>query len=195
MAKKSKLKKVEEEKPFKIMNATIVDDFCNYGFEIKSGVGIGDKHNVKGNGIIEQDMKDAFEKLNVHLAAIDDVFKHSEIDIDNIDKFHNHELTGDYQVTGFKISALGENEAIVLVGHKHVSCSGERMDIQTPKIPMDSLSSYQWYNELKDASDKARLEVELYKGGKCTKVVESDEEDPKQLNIGHEMDMESAQVK
>ncbi|MES2395636.1 MAG: hypothetical protein V4549_06520 [Bacteroidota bacterium] len=194
MSKKNKLKKVLDEKPFKIMSASIVDDFCNYAFEIKSGVGIGDRHTVKGNGIVDQDMKDAFERLNVHLAAIDDVFKHSGIEVSNIDKLRPHVLTGDYEVTGFKIFALGENEAIVLIGHKHVSCSGERMDLQTPKIPLDNLSSYQWYNELKEAADEARLEVELYKGGKCTKVEESDEEDPKQLNIGHEMDMESAKL-
>lgn len=165
MSKKNKKQKEKDEKIFDITSAVLKDDLCDYSFLIKNGVGKGDLHKVTGTGIVDQDLKDAFENLNVHLAAIDDVFKHSGIDIDNIDKFHNHALTGDYQVTGFKIKSLGENEAIILIGHKHVSVSGERMDLQTPRIPLDNLSSYQWYNELKEAADQARKEVELYKGG------------------------------
>lgn len=39
-------------KEFVIKEASIKDDFCNYTFEVASGVGIGDTHNVKGKGII-----------------------------------------------------------------------------------------------------------------------------------------------
>lgn len=56
------------------------------------------------------------------------------------------------------------------------------MSIETPKIPIDAASHYKWYNELKEASDKARLEVELYKGGKFT-LPEKHVPDPNQMSI------------
>lgn len=163
------------ERDFEIKEATIKDDFCNYGYEITGGIGIGDTHNVKGSGIIDDDMRDAFAIFNVHLAVLDDVFKHSGIEITDIDTMHGHELTQLFHVTGFKIKGGKENECIVLIGTKYVSSAGGRFDLESPKIPLDNLSSYKWYNELKMTADRARDEVALYKEGKYT-VVELEEE-------------------
>lgn len=176
---------------FIINEAAIKDDFCNYTYEIIDGVGVGDKHKVNGSGIIEDDMRDAFRKLNVHLAAIDDVFKLSGIEIGDIDKFHNHELTGHYHVTGFKIKGGLENESIILIGSKFVGTAGGRIELATPKIPLDNMSSYKWCDELKAAADCAREEVALYKEGKYTTVDDSDESEkpnPNQLTIGDEIE-------
>lgn len=190
MAKKNKKdEEVIVQKEFIITGASINDEFCNYEFEIKNGVGIGDVHKVKGSGIVDEDLTRAFAVLNVHLASIDDVFKHSNIDVENIDKFHGHELTADFNVTGFKVKENDENETIILIGTKRVSSAGERMAISTPKILLDSLSSYRWYNELKLAADEVRREVELYKGGKCTPVEKKEETDPAQLTIVDELNL------
>lgn len=186
-------KETENENPFEIRNAAIKDEFCNYSFEIKSGVGLGDTHGVKGSGIIDDDMITVFEKFNAHLACIDDMFKHNGVEVENIDSMHNNELTGLYVVTGFKVKGNDENEAIILVGTKHISCSGDRINIETPRIPLDDLSSYKWYNELRDILYEARAEVLLYKNGKCTIPAEPEKEDPKQLKItegGHDIDIE-----
>jgi hypothetical protein len=178
----------QEEKIFTIKEASLKDDFCNYKFEILRGVGSGDTHSVNGSGIIEDDMRDAFARLNVHLAAIDDVFKLSGIELENIDNYHNHELTSRYNVTGFKIKGGTENESIILIGSKYVGTAGGRIELATPRIPLDNLSSYQWYNELKEAADNAREEVALYKEGKYTAVEEDDEKpNPRQLTIGDEI--------
>ena len=168
-------------KPFVIKEASIKDDFCNYTFEVTSGVGLGDSHTVKGKGIIKEDMRSAFAKLNVHLAMVDDIFKHSGIEFDDIDTMHGDELATLYNVTGFKIKGGDENESIVLIGNKFVSSAGGRIELETPRILIESSSSYKWWNELKAASDKARLEVELYKNGKYIPVEEDDEENPKKL--------------
>lgn len=173
----------EEVKEFEIMSAAIKDDFCNYEFKVNIGTGIGDVHKVSGKGVIDQDMTDAFRKFNVHLAAIDDVFSHSGIEVENIDLFHSHELTQRYNVTGFKVKGTKDNESVILIGTKYVNSSGERMDLEAPKIPLDDLSSYKWYNELRDALNVARTEVELYKNGKCTPVEVADKEDSNQLKI------------
>jgi hypothetical protein len=172
------------EKSFTIKEASIKDDYCNYTFEITKGVGAGDTHSVKGSGIIEEDMRDAFRAFNVHLAAIDDVFKLSGIEIEDIEKFHNHELTANYHVNAFKIKGGSENESIILIGSKFVGTAGGRIELATPKIPLDNMSSYQWYNELKAAADKAREEVALYKEGKYTTAEEEEEPNPRQLTIG-----------
>jgi hypothetical protein len=82
----------KEDSTISITGAEIKDDFCHYSYEIISGKPAGFTHNVKGTGIIDDDMRTAFSKLNVHLAVIDDVFKHSDITIGDIDKMHNDDL-------------------------------------------------------------------------------------------------------
>lgn len=179
---------IKEEITYIIKEASLKDDFCNYKYEITEGVGIGDDHTVKGTGIIKDDMRHAFGNLIVHLAVIDDVFKHSGIEIDDIEKFHTHDLTALYHVTGIKIKGSRENETVILIGSKHVSSAGGRIDIATPKVAMDNFSSYKWYNELKAAVDEVRREVALYKEGKYTPVeVEEEGENPRQLKLGEDV--------
>lgn len=173
----------EIKPPYIITEASINDDFCDYTFEINEGIGLGDTHKVKGSGIIKDDMRKAFSKFNVHLACIDDVFKHSDIEVNDIDNLHTDELTGHYHVTGFKIKGSKENESIILKGLKYVSSAGGRITIESPKISLDKLSSYKWYNELKTASDNAREEVKLYKEGKYEPVEEEVKPNPKQMSI------------
>lgn len=175
-----------QKRPFEITMAAIKDDFCNYSYEIVDGIGIGDSHAVKGSGLIDDDMRNALSVFNVHLAVIDDVFKHSDVQFEDIDKMHGEELTGLYHVTGFKIKGSKDNESIVLVGNKYVSQAGGRLELETPKIPLDNLSSYTWFEQLKIAADKARLEVALYKEGKYTAVEVVEEADLKQTSITFE---------
>lgn len=190
------------QRSFKIVEASIKDDFCNYTYEVTKGVGLGDKHKVDGKGIVMDDMLTAFASFNVHLACIDDVFLHSKTEFDDIDTMNNHEFTFLYLVTGFKILGGEDNESIILSGNKYVSSAGGRIEIKSPKIPLDNLSSYKWYNELKTAANKARREVEEYKEGKYEAVLEDPEEEKKssyQLTIGESDetlvdDFESAKI-
>jgi len=123
-----------------IRGATIKDDLCNYDYEIVKGRSRGFTHGVKGKGIVDDDMKNAFAKLNVHLAVVDDIFKHSGVEITDIDAMHNDELATLYEVSGFKIKGGDENEAIILIGNKYIS-GGSRMALESPKITLDELSS------------------------------------------------------
>lgn len=171
---------------YTINSATIKDGICNYSFDVVKGVGLGDVIAVKGTHIVKDSMRDSFVKFNVHMALYDDVFKHNKIEIEDIDKFHNHELTTLYHVTGIQIVGEEDNESIILIGNKYVS-SGGRIEIKTPKIALDNLSSYKWYNELKAASDDAREEVALYKEGNYELPDQEEEEKekkkPRQLKI------------
>jgi hypothetical protein len=190
----------KEDSTISITGAEIKDDFCHYSYEIISGKPAGFTHNVKGTGIIDDDMRTAFSKLNVHLAVIDDVFKHSDITIGDIDKMHNDDLALLYMVSGFKIKGGEENMSVVLLGTKYLS-AGSRMKLESPKIPIDSLSSYQWHNELRAIVDNCCAEVEAYHNGKYTPV-KKDEEDEglEQIKMSfngsdeHAEDFESAEV-
>lgn len=158
-----------QESKISITGAEIKDDFCHYSYEIISGKPTGFTHSVKGKGIIDNDMKNAFSKLNVHLAVIDDVYKHSDVQIGDIDSMHSDDLALLFTVTGFKVKGGEENQSVILIGNKYLS-AGSRMKLESPKIPIDNLSSYKWYNELKSAIDKCRQEVEAYHNGKYTPV-------------------------
>lgn len=160
-----------------IMEAAIKDDFCNYKYEFVGGHFDGFVPNVNGKGIIDEDLRNAFLKLNVHLAVADDIFKHSDVAIKSISSMHKHELAQLYFVTGFKMKGGEDNECIVLIGTKFLS-TGSRMSLESPKIPIDPSSSYKWYNELKQAADDCRHEVMAYHEGKFTNVEKDEEEEP-----------------
>lgn len=182
----------KEKKDYVIKEASIHDDFCHYRALIVKGVGEGrTMSSINQSNIVKPSLRKAFSILNVHLACIDDVFKNNSIEIDDIDKFHNHELTDIYRVTGFKVKGGEENESLILIGSKHVSAAGSRIDIISPRIPLDNLSSYKWYNELKDAFAQARIEVESYHEG-YYELIEVETEDVKtpvvQMTIGDAID-------
>lgn len=77
--KKNEKKKEAEVKPLVFIMGTMRDGVLDYNYEIKAGIGVGHIHKVRGKGIFDDDLSMAFSKLNVHLAAIDDVFKHADI--------------------------------------------------------------------------------------------------------------------
>lgn len=175
-----------EQRDYVITEATIKDGFCNYSYEKTRGIGIGDIHKVNGKaGTVHDDMYNAFAEFNVHMAILDDVFKHSGVEFESLEEVKNHELTGLYIVSGFKIKGSEDNKSIILTGSKYIS-SGGRIELEIPKISIDSLSSYKWFNELKEAADNALEEVALYAEGKMIPVKEDDpEEKPsaKQMSI------------
>lgn len=164
------------KRPYKIIQAVIKDDFCNYTYEMIEGKGPYDKHKVEGKGLIKDDMRDVFNKFRVHMAAIYGIFKLQGIEITDIDQHYQDDITHEFHVDGFKIVGSEDNESIILTGSKYIAELGSRMGIETPKIEITSLSGYKWYNELKALGDKAREEVALYKEGKYT-VIETEEED------------------
>jgi hypothetical protein len=165
----------ETNRSYKITSASIKDDFCNYRCEITRGVGLNDGHDVDGKGLVLDDLKDAFVKFRVHMAYVDGVFRYRGLVVKDIDAYHDDEFVSHYVVTGFKIYGSGDNEAIVLMGNKYCPGFSERMKVTTPRIGMDNLSGYNWYNEIKAAADVAREKVALYKEGNC--IVVKDEED------------------
>jgi hypothetical protein len=168
------------KRPFKITEAAIKDDFCSYKYEMTEGKGPYDIHKVDGKGIIEDDMSDVFRKFRVHMAAVYGVFKLQGIEVTDIDQHHLDDITAEFHVDGFKIRGSDEMESIILIGSKHIGDLGGRMALETPKIDISDLSSYKWYNELKELANKAREEVALYKGGKYTiPEIEEEEEEKK----------------
>lgn len=181
------------ERNFSIIEASIVDEICNYSYEVTGGIGIGDKHGVKGSGIVKESLIQAFTDLNVHAACIDEVFKHSKIEIGDINSMRTDELTSIFRVTGFKIKSSKGYETVKLLFMKYVSSGGGWEEIKGTEITLDNLSSYKWWNELKTAVDNAREEVSLYKEGNYTPVEVEEEVDDK--NQGSLFDKTNADEK
>lgn len=171
------------ERQYVINTAHLKDIYCHYSFKVIDGIETGGEHSVKIDNEVTDDLIKAFNQLNVHLAFIDDVFKHAGIEVVDLDRYHGDPLTMLYSVSGFKITGDEGDETVVLSGSKYVSLGG-RINIQTPKITLDENSSYKWYNEMRDAIATARREVSLYREGKF--IAHKDEEDkpnPKQMKI------------
>ena len=167
--------------------ATLTDEFCNYTYEIKSGVGVGNKHKVTGKAIVHHDLTNAMMVLNRHMACIDGSYKLAGVEFTNIDQLENDLLTANYDVNGFFSKGSEDSLAVILTGTKTVAPIGQ-MEIKTPKVDISQMSSYQWHNELREAIDEVKKEVRLYHEGKC--VVETEEIDPAQHEI--EFDLDSA---
>lgn len=156
-----------------ITAAAIKDGFCNYTYLVRQGIGVGNVHNVKGKGLATKDLLDAMSKLNVHMACVDGAFKHADIDVHDTSLFHGHEITTEYAVSGVRMSGSEEEAAVKLIGTKRaVGVAGE-MEIKTPKIHMDALSSYHHAASLSWSVDTVLKEVLLYHEGKYTSVMES----------------------
>ena len=158
------------QKPYEITSASVKEQKCNYGYEIKTGPTAGDKIPTrKGEAIIHEDMQNAFNALKVHLAIADDAFKHVFKELPELKILQSHEITQGFTVYGFKVSGNDEDEGYMLVGEKWVTLG--IMGVDTPKI--SSGSNYKYWDDLKESIAIVRGEVEEYMNGKH----EIDEED------------------
>lgn len=190
-SKENPLKKVDIEnlakkiagRNYKINEASIKDDFCNYRYEVTEGIGLGDTHGVTGAGIIKDELREALGVLHVHLAVMDEIFKHSGIEVEDIDTLHTHELTSLYRVTSFKIKDTKGAAHVTIKGTKYASSAGGWFDITSPSVAMDNLSSYKWYNELKKAVDDICEEVAKYREGNYIPVKNEEETDKDQGSL------------
>jgi hypothetical protein len=157
------------QKPVAITNASIKDGMCNYGYEILTGAGAGDKiPNRKGSNIVHEDMHAAFKQLDVHLAVIDDAFKFNASHLTALDDMSAHDITAEFTVTGFKLTGKEENEGFILLGEKYVTTGS--ISLETPKI--NAGSNYPFFEELSASVGLAVEEVELYMNGKCQPKME-----------------------
>lgn len=162
----------EIKKPVEIKGAKLKDDYCTYSYELMEGACEGDILSRKGTNIIHDDMKEAFEKLHVHLAIADDVFKYSKIEISNLDEFHNHELTELFNVSEFEIKGNVDNRSVILKGTKFIS-QGGYIPVEPPRIKFEG--TYPFKDELYAAIELCCHEVEEYMNGKAAPVYEQTE--------------------
>jgi hypothetical protein len=178
-----------EEKEFIITKASMNDLNLNYSFKVVLGLGCGDTHSVHGSGLMKDSLIHSFGRLRVHLAVIDDAFRNADIEMDDIDQHHTDEIIADYHIVGIEVKGAGEAEMVKIIGNKYSQSGGGRIETKTPWMPLDNVSSYQWYNELKAAVDTIRDEVSAYKNGNYDTVEAPDEKpNPLQLTIGAEID-------
>ncbi len=169
---------------YRIKAASIKDMYCNYTYEILHGIGKGDKHVVKGSGIIMDSLQNAFRGLNAHLACIDGCFQHAQKPAEAFDEILSYpELIGNYEVTGFVISGGEGDEKVILSGHKSVIGSGGPVTLATSSVNIPETVIYKWTPELSEALELVRAEVLQYMHGNCTYPSDMPEDDPSQLKM------------
>lgn len=161
-----------DEKDVIITKAGFSGLFCNYSYELVSGITKGDELNRKGSLIVHDDMHAAFKKLHPHFAVLCEEIEASKIrDIESIadyDADAHSEKSIEYKVSRFSVESFtikgtGENRAFILNGTKMLS-TGECISFATPKTELEG--DYHFINELKVAIDDCVFEVEEYMKGK-----------------------------
>ena len=162
----------EIQKPYEITSASIKEQKCNYGYEIKTGLTAGDKIPTrKGEAVIHEDMQKAFDALRIHFAVAAGGFKHQYDELPDFDVLKDSSIIEEYHVTGYKVSGVEEDEGYTISGYTYVPLG--TIDFDTPKI---TKGNYKYFDKLKEKMDVARNEVELYMNGKH----DEDEDDNQQ---------------
>lgn len=119
----------QSEKTVDIRTAKLKDVFCNYSYELLTGPTSGDAIGRNGASVIHDDLRNAFAKLNPHLAVICEQIPAEEFDeIDSIAKYDDEvhlarsleHKVNHYSVSGFILDGTGEKESIVLLGEKRL---------------------------------------------------------------------------
>ena len=176
-------------RPFEIRNAVIKDACCNYGYELLTGKNKGEIiPSRKGAHFIHEDLKNAFEELDVFLAHIDGAFVSWANNQTVLSNLEEKEELAAYSVNAFKIVGVEENKSVILIGEKNTPHGSISFD--TPKIKLDSIV-YPYIDELNERLEIAISEVELYMDGKKApqyeqEIIEFPEE--------HEDEFENAKV-
>lgn len=157
-------------KPIQITSASVKELMCRYSYEIMSGPGKGDKvKNREGANLIHDDLSNALQKLNVHMAILDDAFKSVFGEkLPGLDELDEHEITTYFDVTAVKITGQDENYGIILYGDKIVK-HGAIM-LESPKIK--STDGYIFFAELREAVELVMDEVYEYMNGKAAPKME-----------------------
>jgi hypothetical protein len=167
-----RLKDIEEsrleKKPIEIRAASIRDGmFCHYSYDHTVAANTTNDVSIKSSVPIHDDMRDAFKKLNAHLAVICEEITIQEVgDIDNLPYGDDHPLNkkiNAFTVASFKIDGKEEKEGVILLGFKQLS-TGDFLKLEAPKIKWSA--GYQFINELRVAIHDCTIEVEEYMKGK-----------------------------
>ena len=167
------------KKELEIKSAHLDGDFCNYSYELKTGVCTGDCLSRDGASIVHDDLKEKFKRLSVHIAYLDDSYTLAGEEVGDIDACHEDDIATKYEAVGFKLDGTGENESVILSGIKSVWFGS--IKIKMPKITFDG--SYKFINELRVSVDECIEEVESYMNGKTApKLIQTEMEFPNEEN-------------
>jgi hypothetical protein len=168
-----KLLGIDPNKEVEIKGAAINDALCSYSYELLLGKTKGDTLSHKGAHIIHDDLQIKFDRLNVFLAHLDDAYTGNS-NVTSLVDLEQEVETEKYYVTGFKISGVEENRAVVLLGWKEVKEG--IIKFETPKIKYSG--TYLYLSDLKARVQDAIDEVEEYRNGKT-----APQDDPNQVHM------------
>lgn len=151
------------DKPLEITSAKLHENKCSYSYELLQGASKGDVIQRKGTNDVHEDLRLAFENMDVFIAQIDGAFKTWANNQTTLQKLESSAELSLYGVTAIKIQGTEENRSVVLVGYKDVDAG--RITFETPKIKLEK-STFLYVEELSQRLETLLDEVEQYMNGK-----------------------------
>ena len=153
----------KETNIYEIKKAQIKESLCLISYELLSDPIRGDIIKHKGVHYVHTDLEEAFKRLNVFLAHIDEAYKGFSTNKTTITELENKEQTEKYTVVGFSITGKEESRSVILTGVKEVEYGYIKFD--TPKIMIEG-GNYFYLEEISERINNAINEVIAYLGGK-----------------------------
>lgn len=142
------------------------------------------------NGLVHNDLRDAFQKLAKHVAMLADTSESVNIKnmIDNGESFSEIDIavTDDIKVTGIVLTGDTEPEGIMIIAQKRIG--PKVMNILTPLLKFDEEQFYRYMEDLQVDIDGIEYEANLYvfEGKYAEKQLEMDFDNPDGSDEGGE---------
>lgn len=152
----------------KLSKAKIKDSMLHIEFEAYKSDGSFDTLKGDFSNLVHADLRKAFSALVPHMIILTDMrelkFNAGMNQPYGPDVYEVEELEH-IKVTGFTISGNGDNEGVVLTGSKQIGTKS--ININTPLTKWtDDVEPYVWSNELAEAIELCKHEVNEYILGK-----------------------------
>lgn len=143
----------------RIRKAKIKDDLLEAFWEEIHEDGVIDECQKKGNHLIHQDLRDAFDRLRPHLAKLCDL-REGDVIKKSIENVHE-EAFSHIKISGFTIGGEGEDEGVTISGRKRFG--GKSINLNSPFQKWeDEYDPYMYADELSQAIEACVYEVEQY---------------------------------
>lgn len=178
----AKLNRLEEiqilrnSKPkMEIKSATLRDGlFCTYAYEQHLSNDISNKTKTTSDLPVHDDLKNAFGKLNVHMAIICEDLLPAEVDLDSLEGVSESAkaIIDSFSATSIKMDGELGSDGVFISGTVKLS-TGEILKLETPKINFSN-SKYALLSDLTINVYDLIEEVNLYIGGKRAPEVQQD---------------------
>ena len=144
-----------------ILKASVKHDRCEVTYkESFTEANFSNEVSKKCSQIVHVDLKNALDRLKVHLVILCEQPEAVLIESDNIYEFDIEQLSN-YVVTGYSIGGSDESAGVTIIGQKLLK-SGQVLNINSPFTKFEDLEAYEFAGELYGDIQACNWEVSEY---------------------------------